>query len=284
MFPSNSDFLPRNILWLSCLSSSVIFIGILGFLAFSSWDFFNSSLQGNLSLFEGWQPQENQFNFLPMVIGSFAVAVGSVLVLIPWSFASLLALHLHLPSRFLTMSRLLLILMAGMPTVVIGLWGLETMVPLLNKILAPGTGLLCGILVLTLMTYPSTMIMLLDRLEQIPQGLRTTSESLGLSKRSYLLEVALPSIKPHLAAIYLLAMTRAAGETIAVVLVAGNVVQIPSHLSSAFRSLTANIVLEMPYAMGVHKSSLFFSGLLLTLTCFVLIWTANHLIKKSRHD
>ena len=255
-------------------------VGIIGFLSQGSIEFIKMLLLEGVSLNLGWFPLKGEFNFFPMIVGSFLLAIGTVGILIPWSYASVLALYLYLPYKSRKFFRFIFVLMAGMPTVVIGFWGLEVIAPFLGKWFAPGTGILCAVLVLCCMTYPSSMVLIMDRVEQFPQNIRTSSFALGVSKGTFLKRVVLPALVSDLIAIYVLAMTRAIGETIAVVMVAGNVVQIPDSVSSSFRSLTANIILEMPYAMDSHRSSLFFSALILTCICFLLVLFVHRILRE----
>lgn len=217
----------------------------------------------------GWFPApsaaEGQFNLWPMVVGSVLAAVAAVLLAAPLGLGAVLFLHgLARPWQAAALRRLLELL-AGIPSVVYGLWGLLVLVPWIQAWRPPGASLLAGALVLALMILPTVALFADSALRQQPQALRAAAAALGFTPWRTAVSVLLPSSVRGVAAGVLLASGRALGETLAMVMVCGNIVQVPASLFDPVRTLTANIALEMAYAMEAQRSALFAGGLLLLL-------------------
>jgi len=166
-------------------------------------------------------------------------------------------------------------LLAGIPSVVYGLWGLTELVPLIGRWQPPGASLLAAILVLTLMILPTVALTSFSALAAVPGDILAGAAALGITRKGQIISVALPAARNGISGGVLLAMARALGETMAVLMVAGNVVQNPTGLFEPVRSLTANIALEMAYATDHHRAGLFASGLFLTLLVLALAWLAG---------
>jgi phosphate transport system permease protein len=178
--------------------------------------------------------------------------------------------------------RRLIELLAGIPSVVYGFWGLTTLAPLIGRLHPSGVNLLTGILVLTLMILPTVAVTVDAALAALPVAYMRSGAALGLSRWGLISGVALPAARSGIAAGTLLAAGRAIGETMAVLMVAGNVVEQPHSIFDSVRTLTANIALEMAYATGDHRAALFVSGLALMVMVLVLVG-AVELLSKERH-
>ena len=163
---------------------------------------------------------------------------------------------------------------------VFGFWGLTTLVPLVNQLHPPGASLLAGILVLTLMILPTIALTTYAAFIAVPDEYIRSAAALGLSGWSMIRGVALPAARTGIVAGIVLAAGRALGETMAVLMVAGNVVQHADSLFDPIRTLAANIALEMAYAMGDHRAVLFVSGLMLMLLVMTLSGLAGWLGEK----
>lgn len=154
-------------------------------------------------------------------------------------------------------------LLAGIPSVVYGFWGLVVLVPLINQLHPPGSSLLAGILILSLMILPTVTLVASSSFASVPASYFHSARALGLGQWAIVWGVVLPASKSGLIAGVVLATGRALGETMAVLMVCGNVVQVPDSLFAPVRTLTANMALEMGYATANHRSALFVSGLIL---------------------
>ena len=210
-----------------------------------------------------WNPNEGLYNLVPMLWGTVLVMLGSVLLATPLGIISALFCHFYAPSAIASFYRKLIELLAGIPSVVYGFWGLVVLVPLINRLKPPGTSLLAGIFVLTLMILPTITLVADASFAQIPQEYLLGAEAMGLSTWGTISQIVIPTAKSGLLAGVILQIGRAIGETMAVLMVCGNVVQVPDNVFAPVRTLTANIALEMAYALDLHRSALFVSGLLL---------------------
>ncbi|MFZ3081548.1 phosphate ABC transporter permease subunit PstC [Rhodoferax ferrireducens] len=232
----------------------------------------------------GWYPLEGQFGMLPMVVASLAAALGALLLAAPLGIVSAIFLNFSAPPGVAHLYRMIVALLAGIPSVVFGLWGLTVLVPLIARWQPPGASLLAAILILALMILPTVALTSASALAAVPKSLLHGAAALGLTQQGTILRVALPAARGGIINGVLLAGARALGETMAVLMVAGNVVQYPGGLLDPVRVLTANIALEMAYASGAHRAGLFASGLLLTLAVMLLAWLAIRASHGGRHD
>jgi phosphate transport system permease protein len=216
-----------------------------------------------------WYPSEGELGLLPMLVGSLLVTIGAALVAVPAGIG-IAAFSLFIAPRPVAwLCRHTLLLGACLPSVVYGLWGLDRLVPLVARISGPGASLLAGIVVLALMVVPTVALFAHGVLASFPRSELRAATALSLSPFSIAFQVAIPPRRRGLALAGLLGFGRAIGETMAVLMVTGNVSRVPATVFEPIRSLTANIALEMGYAEGLHRSALFAGGLL--LACAVLI-------------
>jgi len=259
----------------AAIIASGILLLILLFLTTEAWPILSRVGLLKFVLDEGWYPTEGSFNLKPMLAASLAMSTLSILLAAPLGVASAVFCRFYAPPLVGRLYQWIIILLAGIPSVVLGLWGLTVIVPLILMLAPPGASLLAGSLVLALMIVPTVALTTQAALASIPQSYWTGAAALGLSREGTLLGVALPAIRSSIFAGVMLAMARALGETMAVLMVSGNVVQLPTSLFDPVRTLTANIALEMAYATGDHRSALFVSGLALTALVLVLAWAAR---------
>lgn len=281
LFLSRTDARLEPLLIAATLATAGIILLVIGFLCWESrsvvqaggWaQFFNSN---------GWQPTEKQYGLMPMVWATFAMAAGALALAIPLGIASAIFARFYAPPWVVKPYRLTIGLIAGIPSVVYGFWGLTVLVPLIAKWEPPGTSLLAGILVLTMMILPTIALTCEAALVSVPISYLHAAAALGLSKKSTVLNVVLPSARSAIVSGVLLSATRALGETMAVMMVAGNVVQSPTGLFDPVRVLTANVAMEMAYAVGDHRASLFVSGLVLVGLIGALAFMASILSRGS---
>ena len=255
--------------------AAFIIVLILGFLWREALPVLeNSGWQGFITD-EGWYPLEQQFGILPMVWASLAATLGAILIAGPLGVACAIFERFYAPTLIAKSFRSLIALLAGIPSVVYGLWGLTVLVPIIALWQPPGASLLAGMLILALMILPTVAITCSSALAAVPVHLLQGASALGLSTRGKITGVIIPAARGGIAGGILLALARALGETMAVLMVAGNVVQTPNSIFDSVRVLTANIALEMAYATDHHRAGLFATGLLLTLAVLGLAWLAH---------
>ncbi|HOJ11545.1 MAG TPA: phosphate ABC transporter permease subunit PstC [Clostridiales bacterium] len=178
-------------------------------------------------------------------------------------------------------------LLAGIPSVVYGFFGLVMIVPLIRKYLGPpGNSLLAVIIILTFMILPTIVNISEAAIKAVPAEYKEGSLAVGATHIQTIFKVVLPAAKSGILASVILGMGRAIGETMAVILVAGNSTLMPESLLSPVRTLTANIALEMGYAFGDHESALFATGVVLFIFIMTLNIIFNMLVNKAggHHD
>lgn len=228
-----------------------------------------------------WHPAEGFYNLTPMLWGTLLAMAGSVLIATPLGIFSAVFCHYYAPLALASLYRRLIELLAGIPSVVYGFWGLVVLVPLIGEMHPPGPSLLAGILILTIMILPTIALMADASLANVPQHYLRGAAALGLPRWATIRGVAFPAAKSGLFTGVILETGRAIGETMAILMVCGNVVQTPASIFDPIRTLTANIALEMAYALGDHRAALFVSGLVL-MAMIVALAIAAEWISRGR--
>jgi phosphate transport system permease protein len=255
----------------AALIAGAVLLLIVGFLVKESAPALRHAGFGRFFTDSAWHPTENQFNLVPMLSGTLAAMVGSVLVATPLGILSAVFCHFYAPRKVATAYRRVIELLAGIPSVVYGFWGLVVLVPMIGRIRPPGPSLLAGILILTIMILPTVALMADGSLANVPRSYLQGAAALGISRWGTVWRVVVPAARSGLFTGVLLETGRAIGETMAILMVCGNIVKTPASLFDPIRTLTANIALEMAYAMGDHRSALFVSGLVLMALITALV-------------
>ena len=230
-----------------------------------------------------WHPTNNIYNLMPMLLGTLLATIGAVVLATPLGLLSALFCEFYAPNTVATVYRKFIELLAGIPSVVYGLWGLVVLVPLIARLKPPGPSLLAGIVVLTIMILPTVTLVGQSALRQVPIEHIYGATALGLRRWRIISHIILPTALPGIMTGVILQTGRAIGETMAILMVCGNVVQIPSSLFDPIRTLTANIALEMAYATGTHRGSLFFTGLFLLTLVVALVMIAQRFHPKHAY-
>jgi phosphate transport system permease protein len=230
-----------------------------------------------------WRPAYNKvYGILPMIAGTLIVSFGAVLLGLPLALLSGVFLAEFVPPKPASVIRSGIELLAGIPSVVYGFFGLMVVVPWVKNTFhaASGNGLLSAALVLGVMILPTVITIAETSLRAVPGSIREASLSLGASKMQTAWAVVLPHAGSGVMAGVILGISRAVGETMAVILVAGNSPQLVRGLTDSVRTLTATIALEMGYAEGRHSEMLFSIGVVL----FALILILNSVILRVRRE
>ncbi len=222
-----------------------------------------------------WNPTAGFYNLLPMLWGTLLAMVGSVLIATPIGILSAVFCQFYASPAVARLYRRLIELLAGIPSVVYGFWGLVVLVPLIGRMHPPGPSLLAGIAILTIMILPTIALVADASLAKVPASYLQGAAALGLSQWTTIRRIVFPAAKSGLFTGLILETGRAIGETMAILMVCGNVVQTPKRLFDPIRTLTANIALEMAYATGDHRSALFVSGLVLMGLIVLLVAVAE---------
>lgn len=220
-----------------------------------------------------WKPNKEVFGILPLILSSIAGTAGAILIGVPIGILTAIFLSETAHPRVSSVVRPAVQLLAGIPSVVYGFFGMLVIVPFIRTLFPEhtiGDSLLAVILILAIMVLPTIISVTETSLKAVPQSYREASMALGTTKIKTIFKVTLPAAKSGILAGVILGVGRAIGETMAVIMVAGNVVNMPSILGTV-RLLTTGIVMEMSYSSGLHRQALFAIGLVL----FVFIMIVN---------
>ena len=219
-----------------------------------------------------WSPSQDQFGIFPMIIASIFVTAGAILIGVPIGVLCALFMAHYCPKRFYRPLKSAIELLAGIPSIVYGFFGLVVLVPLLQQLLGgSGKGMLTASIMLGIMILPTVINISESALRAVPGSYYEGSMALGASHERSVFSAVLPAARSGILAAVILGIGRAVGETMAVVMVAGNQALLPGKITDGIRTLTANIVLEMGYAADLHREALIACGVVL----FVFILLIN---------
>jgi len=218
-----------------------------------------------------WRPGIGEFGIVPMIVGSLAVTFGAVIIAVPLGVACAILLAEVAPTRMRQLLRPAVELLVGIPSVVYGLVGLILIVPLIRQIGGTGFSVAAASIVLAAMILPTIITISEDSIKAVPRAYREGSLALGATQWQTVWRVMLPAARSGIIASIVLGVGRAVGETMAMIMVIGNAVLIPTSPLDPARTLTGGIAVEISYATGLHRSALFAIGVVL----FVFIILIN---------
>lgn len=237
---------------------------------------------GNFLLSSEWLPQQGRYGIFPMILASFWVTLGAMALGAPLGVAGAVFLTEFCPRPVMRAVKPTIELLAGIPSVVYGFIGVMVLAPLIRSHWGgPGLSVLAGAVILGIMILPTVMSISIDALLAVPSSYREGSLALGATVWQTTRMVTLVAARSGIAASIILAMGRAVGETMAVIMVAGNAVKIPLSPLDSVRTMTANIALEMSYATGAHRQALFATGVVLFLMIMILNIIASRVMRRT---
>ena len=217
-----------------------------------------------------WKPSIDLYGIFPMIIASIYVTAGAIIIGVPIGILTAIYLAEFCPRFFYSFFKSAINLLSGIPSVVFGLFGLTVIVPIIRDWFGvSGTSLLAASIVLSIMILPTIISVSQTAIESVPRSYYEGSLALGATHERSVIKAVLPAAKSGIVAGIILSIGRCVGETMAVVMVAGNQAVIPNSLLKGVRTLTANIVLEMGYASGLHRDALIATAVVLFV--FILI-------------
>jgi len=270
----------RLVLLLFALSSLLFLLIIFLFILIEGLPLFYKVGARNIVLGMKWAPTKASFGIFPMIISSFMVTFGALVVGAPLALACATYLSEYAGKKTKLFLKPSLELLAGIPSVVYGFLGVVYVVPLIREYLGgAGFSILSTSLVLGIMILPTITSISFDSLMSVPAAFREGSFAMGATKWQTISRVVLPAARSGILASFILGMGRAVGETMAVIMVAGNALKIPTSLLDPLRTLTSNIALELAYATGDHRRALFSTGVVLLVIIMGLNLVANFWVK-----
>ncbi|HEX7321273.1 MAG TPA: phosphate ABC transporter permease subunit PstC [bacterium] len=229
-----------------------------------------------------WAPTQGQFGILSMIIGSLIVTAGALVVGIPLGLSCAIFLAEFSSKPVQNILKPIIELLAGIPSVVYGFIGVVVLVPVIRTLFGgSGFSVLGASLVLGIMILPTIVSISFDSIKAVPSTYRDGSLALGATRWQTILMVVLPASRSGIIAGIILGMGRAIGETMAVIMIAGNALRIPHSIIDSVRTITSTIALELSYSTGDHRAALFACGSVLFLIIIILNIVAIRITKRT---
>lgn len=231
-----------------------------------------------------WKPSNDKFGIFPMIIASIYVTGGAVLLGVPIALFTSVFMARYCPKKIYGPLKSGIELMAGVPSIVYGFFGLVLVVPLIRKVFGEtGTSMLAAIILLGMMILPTVIGVTESAIRSVPESYYEGSLALGATKERSIFAVMLPAAKSGILAGVVLGIGRAIGETMAVVMIAGNQPRMPKGLLKGVRTMTMNIVTEMGYASGLHREALIATAVVLFVFILIINLSLSLLNRRSEH-
>lgn len=221
---------------------------------------------------ESWRPMDTNasYGILPMILGSIYVTGGAVLIGVPLGLLTAIFLSRFCPKKLYKIIKPMINLLAGVPSIVYGFFGMIVIVPFVRSFIGgDGNSILTASILLGIMILPTVVSLSETSLTAVPQSYYEGALALGATHERAVVSIIFPAAKSGIAAAVILGIGRAIGETMAVIMVAGNQPRMPNGILKGVRTMTANIVTEMGYASGLHYDALIATGVVLFV--FILI-------------
>ena len=230
-----------------------------------------------------WKPSSGYYGIFPMIIGSILVTGIAVVIGVPIGILCAVFMSHYCPKKLYRFVKPAINLLAGIPSIVYGFFGLVVIVPIMKELFGgSGKSLLTAGILLGIMILPTAIKTTESSLNAVPKSYYEGALALGATHERSVFFASLPAAKSGILAAIILGVGRAIGETMAVILVAGNQTVIPKSITSGIRTLTSNIVMEMGYAGGLHREALIATGVVLFV--FILIINLCFSALKRRKD
>lgn len=230
-----------------------------------------------------WKPSSGYYGIFPMIIGSILVTGIAVVIGVPIGILCAVFMSHYCPKKLYCFVKPAINLLAGIPSIVYGFFGLVVIVPIMKELFGgSGKSLLTAGILLGIMILPTVIKTTESSLNAVPKSYYEGALALGATHERSVFFASLPAAKSGILAAIILGVGRAIGETMAVILVAGNQTVIPKSITSGIRTMTSNIVMEMGYAGGLHREALIATGVVLFV--FILIINLCFSALKRRKD
>lgn len=233
-----------------------------------------------------WKPGNNIFGILPMILGSIYVTAGAIIFGVPLALLTSIFLAKYCPKKAYGICKAGINLMSGIPSVVYGFFGLVLMVPLIKNVfgLPNGNTMLTASILLGIMILPTVVGVTESALQSVPESYYEGSLALGATHSQSVYRTIVPAAKSGIIAGIVLGIGRAVGETMAVIMVAGDQARMPKGLMDGVRTLTSNIVLEMGYAADLHREALIATGVVLFVFILIINLAVSLLNRRSGNE
>lgn len=233
-----------------------------------------------------WKPGNDIYGILPMILGSIYITAGAVVIGVPVGLLTAIFMAFYCPKKLYGLLKPCTELLAGIPSIVYGFFGMVVIVPCIRTVAAlfgadiSGSSILAASVLLGIMILPTVIGVSEAALRAVPSAYYEGAVAMGARHERAIFTVMLPAAKSGVLAGVVLGIGRAIGETMAVIMVAGNQPRLTGNMLKGIRTMTANIVIEMGYATGLHREALIATGVVLFV--FILIINLTFSILKRR--
>ncbi|MEI8217284.1 MAG: phosphate ABC transporter permease subunit PstC [Eubacteriales bacterium] len=229
-----------------------------------------------------WAPTNGNYGILPLITGTISITIGALIIGVPTGIACAVFLAEVLPQPFARIFKSSIELLAGIPSVVYGFFGLVVLVPFIRSAIVPfaqifdpkitstGFSVLAGAIILAVMILPTIVSISENSIKAVPREYKEASLALGANKMETIVRVLIPAAKSGIISSIILGMGRAIGETMAVLLITGNTPRMPGSIFDSAATLTGTIAMEMGYADRPHQQALYAVGIILFLIIMLL--------------
>lgn len=232
-----------------------------------------------------WKPSNNLYGILPFILGSIYVTAGSIVIGVPTALLTAIFLAFYCPKKLYPVLKAMVNLMAGIPSVVYGFFGLVLIVPLMRELTGKdGSTMLTASILLGIMILPTVTGVVEPALRSVPKSYYEGALALGATHERSVFRTVVPAAKSGVVAGIVLGIGRSIGETMAVIMVAGNQTWMPQGILKGLRTLTANIVMEMGYATDLHREALIATGVVLFVFILLINLCVSALKRRSAYD
>jgi len=259
-------------IFLICAGIVVLGVAIISIFIFrEGWTVISKTGIADFVFGKKWAPTQGIYGIFPMILGSIYVTLGALMIGVPIGVGCAIYLAEIASPRLSAIIKPGIELLAGIPSVIYGLYGMTVIVPIIRDLFNnQGFSILAGGIVLGIMILPTITNISMDSIEAVPKEYKEGSLALGSSHWQAIIKVILPAAKSGIISSIILGMGRAIGETMAVIMITGNSTLIPESILSPARTLTGNIGIEMGYASGEHQRALFATGIVLFIFIMIL--------------
>ena len=236
-----------------------------------------------------WKPGNDVYGILPMIVGSIYITAGAIVIGVPIGLLTAIFMAFYCPKRIYGVLKPCTELLAGIPSIVYGFFGMVVIVPVVLEVakffgagISSGSTILAASILLGIMILPTIIGVSEAALRAVPNAYYEGAVAMGATHERAIFSVMLPAAKSGVLAGIVLGIGRAIGETMAVIMVAGNQPRLTASLLKGIRTMTANIVIEMGYATGLHREALIATGVVLFV--FILLINLTFSVLKRRKD
>lgn len=236
-----------------------------------------------------WKPGNNVYGILPMIVGSIYITAGAIVIGVPIGLLTAIFMAFYCPKRIYGVLKPCTELLAGIPSIVYGFFGMVVIAPVVLEVaksfganISSGSTILAASILLGIMILPTIIGVSEAALRAVPNAYYEGAVAMGATHERAIFSVMLPAAKSGVLAGIVLGIGRAIGETMAVIMVAGNQPRLTGNLLKGIRTMTANIVIEMGYATGLHREALIATGVVLFV--FILLINLTFSVLKRRKD